>query len=144
MKAIQINEKVFFEQGKAKIQEQSFDLLNEVAQAITETPRIKIIEVQGHTSTEGSDTFNQKLSEERAQAVRDYLVEREVGAERLTAKGYGESKLLVPLDDAGKETQEAKERNRRVEFIILEQDEVKKEVREDQVPEDAAEVEPTQ
>ena len=144
LKAIQINEKVFFEKNKAKIQEQSFDLLNEVAQVINDNPRIKVIEIQGHTSTEGSEAHNQQLSEARAEAVRGYLLERGVTPERLTSKGYGESTLLVPLDEDGEESAEAKERNRRVEFIILEQDEVTREVREDQVPEDAAEVEPAE
>ncbi len=148
LKRIMINEKVFFEYNKADIQEKSYDLLNEVAQVIKDNPRIKRIEIQGHTDHKGSEDYNMELSTERAKSVFDYLVEQGVEAERLTSKGYGESEPLVPLEEGPdgteqEETEEAAAQNRRVEFVILEQEDVKKVVPETEVPEDAAEVEET-
>ncbi|QDG52585.1 OmpA family protein [Persicimonas caeni] len=146
LKRIMINEKVFFEYNKADIQEKSFDLLNEVAQVIKDNPRIKKIEIQGHTDHKGSDDYNMELSDKRAKSVHDYLVEQGVDADRLTSKGYGETDPLVPLEEGQEdkdETEEAAAQNRRVEFVILEQEDVKKVVPETEVPEDAAEVEET-
>ena len=72
------------------------------------------VEVQGHTDSDGSATYNLQLSDSRAQSVMQYLVEAGVDAERLQAKGYGE---VVPIAD--NETDEGKEKNRRVEFKII-------------------------
>jgi outer membrane protein OmpA-like peptidoglycan-associated protein len=143
LKQIMINEKVFFEYDKAAIKEQSHDLLNEVAQVLKDNPRIKQIEIQGHTDHKGSQDYNTELSQKRAQAVHDYLVAQGVAEDRLTAKGYGFSEPLVKLEEGEEESEEAAAKNRRVEFVIREQDDVKKVMSEDEVPEDAAEVEET-
>ena len=111
--SIEINEKIFFETGKAVILPKSFDILNSVAQAMKDYSNISI-EVQGHTDSVGSDSYNLKLSDRRANSVRQYLIEQGVDAERLQAKGYGES---TPIADNA--TEEGKERNRRVEFKII-------------------------
>ncbi len=71
------------------------------------------IEVQGHTDSMGSDTYNQTLSERRAGAVTSYLVSKSVASERITTKGYGES--LPKYDN---ETDDGRAGNRRVEFMI--------------------------
>jgi len=134
---IRINEKVMFEFDKAVIKPESHNLLNTVANTIKENPRIKLIEVAGHTDHEGKRKYNLELSQARAEAVRDYLVEQGVDEARLQAKGYGFDKPLVPLPADGKETEAAAAKNRRVEFNILEQDQVKKIMREDKVPEGA-------
>jgi outer membrane protein OmpA-like peptidoglycan-associated protein len=81
---------------------------------MTDIPTMKI-ELSGHTDSDGSDTYNQKLSENRAKAVVDYLVKRGIKAERMVAVGYGESK---PIDT--NETPEGKQNNRRTELKILE------------------------
>lgn len=73
-------------------------------------PTIKI-KVQGHTDSIGSEQYNLDLSPKRADAVRDYLIKRGVGADRLIAKGLGES---VPI--ATNDTPEGRAENRRVEF----------------------------
>jgi outer membrane protein OmpA-like peptidoglycan-associated protein len=144
MKKINISEKIFFDYNKATIKEKSYQLLNEVATVIKEYDRIKKIEVQGHTDHAGSDEYNQELSQKRAKSVHEYLVDQGVSADRLSFKGYGESKPLVPLEegqDDDDESEEAAAKNRRVEFVILEQSEVKKVLLENEIPEDAAKVE---
>ena len=113
---IVINEKVQFEFNSAKILETSHNLLDEVAKVIKDNPQIKKIQVQGHASAEGSDSHNLKLSDRRAKAVMKYLTGKGgVAKDALSAKGFGEKQLL---DTANPES----ERNRRVEFIITEQD----------------------
>ena len=115
---IVINEKVQFEYNSAKILEVSHSLLDEVAKVIKEHPQIKKIEVQGHASAEGTDDYNLKLSDKRAKAVMKYLTGKAgIAKAMLEAKGLGES---VPIAD--NETEDGKEKNRRVEFHILEQD----------------------
>jgi OmpA-OmpF porin, OOP family len=133
LKAIVINEKVFFDLNKATIKPESFGLLDEVAQVFKDAPQIKRVEIQGHTDTAGPDAKNMKLSDARAKSVMDYLISKGVAADRLVAKGYGESMPLVATEKGKKETPEAAEQNRRVEFIILEQEEVKKKVMENEV-----------
>ena len=110
---IEILEKVFFQQGSSVIQERSYPLLDEVANVLLRNPDIKRVEVAGHTSSEGSLEFNNKLSKDRANAVRDYLVERGVAENHLEAIGYGPSDPLVP-----EKTEADRAKNRRVEFVI--------------------------
>ncbi len=92
---IQINEKVYFELGKAEIKPESFGLLDELAQIMVDTPRIKKVEVQGHTDTAGKDKANLKLSDARAKSVKEYLISKGVDDSRLTSQGYGETMLLA-------------------------------------------------
>ena len=73
-----------------------------------------MVEVAGHTDSMGSEAYNQGLSERRAQSVQDYLVSKGVKAQRLTAKGYGES---MPV--ASNDTDAGRAENRRVELIVL-------------------------
>jgi len=115
---IVINEKVQFELDSDKILEVSHDLLNEVAKVIKENPQLKKIEVEGHASAEGSDAHNLSLSKRRAKAVLKYLTAT-AGVEKglLSSKGYGETRPI-----ADNETEEGREKNRRVEFTILEQE----------------------
>ena len=114
---IVITEKVFFEYNKADIKPISFELLEEVARVVNDTPRLRKIQVEGHTDSDGSESYNLRLSQSRAQSVVDFLVQHGVDANRLVAKGFGES---LPVDTNS--TTEGKAHNRRVEFTILEQD----------------------
>jgi outer membrane protein OmpA-like peptidoglycan-associated protein len=109
--AIRITQTVYFEFDRAVIRSVSFDLLNTVAQVLTDYPDIAV-EVQGHTDSRGQDDYNMRLSEERAQAVRTYLGGRGIAASRLTAHGYGETR---PIDS--NRTSAGRAANRRVEFI---------------------------
>lgn len=72
------------------------------------------IEVAGHTDSRGSDAYNMKLSQQRAEAVRTYLVGKGIAADRLSAKGYGESQPVA--DNA---TDEGRFKNRRVELVRI-------------------------
>jgi len=124
---IEIREKIQFEYNKADIKEVSYDLLNEIAQVIKDNPHIKKIQVEGHASSEGNDAYNMRLSDSRAKAVVAYLVNKGgIPADKLVAKGFGETKPI-----ADNETEEGREKNRRVEFNIIEQDVTKKKVEVD-------------
>lgn len=123
---IEIKEKIQFEYNKAVILPESFSLLDEIAATITKNPHIKKLGIEGHASAEGDPQRNLKLSDERANAVRKYLIDKSVDAGRLTAKGFGAKRPIASNDtDAGKE------QNRRVEFMIVEQDVTQKKVEVD-------------
>ena len=85
----------------------------EIADAI-KTVGGRRFQVAGHTDSKGKDDYNMKLSQERAEAVRNYLISKGIAAERLTAKGYGETKPVA--DNA---TEEGRTQNRRVELQRL-------------------------
>ncbi len=114
---IAINEKIQFEYDKATIMEVSFSLLNEVAAVIKKNPHIKKIQIEGHASSEGDAAHNQRLSDERARSVMAYLVKQGVPKDALIARGYGIDRPIATND-----TPDGREKNRRVEFNILEQD----------------------
>ncbi len=116
-KEITIKKQVQFATDSATILPESDALLTEIADVFLRNPRIRRVEVQGHTDSEGPDEHNQTLSEQRAASVRGWLVAHGVQGERLEAKGYGEKKPLVP-----NVTPQNRARNRRVQFIILDQD----------------------
>jgi outer membrane protein OmpA-like peptidoglycan-associated protein len=82
---------------------------------MSKNPHLKV-EISAHTDNVGSDVYNLKLSDRRAQSVVRYLTEKGANASNLIAKGYGESKPLVAND-----TDENKAKNRRVEMSILEE-----------------------
>ena len=114
---LQILDKVFFELNKAVIRPESYAILYEVAATLNANPQILKIEVQGHTDSRGADKYNLDLSDRRAAAVRTFLIDKgQVDGGRLTSKGYGETQ---PLED--REDEQAWSKNRRVEFIILEE-----------------------
>jgi len=116
---IEIYEKVHFETGKAIIKPDSYQLLDDVADAFLSHSQIKLVQVAGHTDNQGSLESNQQLSQDRAAAVVEYLVNKGVEPTRLQAKGYGETRTIDTND-----TVEGRAANRRVEFNILEQDTV--------------------
>ncbi|MFZ5480192.1 MAG: OmpA family protein [Myxococcota bacterium] len=106
-------EGIRFETGSAKIAASSTAVLDEAARVLVEFPDVRL-EVQGHTDDVGDDAKNLALSQARAQSVADYLASRGVAAERLVAKGYGETQPEVPGT-----TKEARSQNRRVAFVLL-------------------------
>lgn len=110
---LEITEKVFFDTDKATILPQSFPLLDEITTILLDRPDIVRVRIEGHTDSRGGDAYNQRLSEARAQSVRDYLVQHGVEAERLVSEGFGEAR---PLD--ANEVPAAWDLNRRVEFFI--------------------------
>jgi outer membrane protein OmpA-like peptidoglycan-associated protein len=103
-------EGVNFETNKPVLLEGSGQILNRVAESLIAHPEVKV-EVGGHCDSDGSDSYNRKLSERRANTVRDYLIKMGVPAAQLTAKGYGEAQPI-----ADNVTPEGKAANRRVEL----------------------------
>ncbi len=112
---IDIIEKVFFETNKAKILPESFPILDEIARVLQRNQQITLLEIQGHTDKRGKAAKNLELSKKRAAAVREYLIEQGVAADRLISEGYGSTQPVDPRD-----VPEAWEKNRRVDFVILE------------------------
>jgi OOP family OmpA-OmpF porin len=120
---IEIHEKIQFEFDKATIKEASFGLMNEIADVIRKNPQIKRIRIEGYASSEGDPAHNRKLSDDRAKAVMTYLMGHGIPTPELAAVGYG---IEHPIGD--NTTEEGRELNRRVEFLILEQDVTQKKV----------------
>lgn len=120
---IEIHDKIQFDYDKATIKEASFGLMNEIASVMIKNPQIKQIRVEGHASSEGNAEHNRKLSDDRAHSVVKYLTEHGVSPGELTAVGYGADRPIA--DNA---TEAGREQNRRVEFLILEQDVTHKKV----------------
>ena len=114
---ITIKQQVQFALDSAVILPESFGLLTEIADTIIRHSEIRRVEVQGHTDNSGTADHNMILSEQRAEAVRAWLVQHGVQAERLVAKGYGQERPLVPNI-----TQQMRQKNRRVQFIILDKE----------------------
>jgi len=109
---------LIFEVGKAIIKPSSFPYLDELVTVIQDPEALTwSLEIQGHTDNKGGDDYNQKLSEDRANAVKKYLVDKGIKAERIIAKGFGLTKPIATND-----TPEGREKNRRVEFIIRKPD----------------------
>jgi len=113
-KKIELKQTVYFDFNKATIKSVSFPLLDDVAQAMKDNPKIKV-EIQGHTDSVGDDNYNLKLSQKRAESVKAYLVKKGIDSARMVPKGYGEN---VPIAD--NRTTAGRDQNRRVEFVITE------------------------
>jgi OmpA-OmpF porin, OOP family len=110
---ILVLDKVFFSYNATILEAASSAQLDKLVLYLQRNTTMKIL-VKGHTSSEGSDSYNQKLSENRAKAVVDYLTSKGVNGERLSFKGYGKTQPLYP-----NETEENRTKNRRVEFEIM-------------------------
>lgn len=105
---------ILFEFNSFLLKDESYEELRKVAQLMRDNPSLRI-EVSAHTDDVGSDAYNQRLSQRRAESVTDYLVKQEgIERSRIEGKGYGKTKPLVPND-----SDENRAINRRVEFEIL-------------------------
>ncbi|MBK7130616.1 MAG: OmpA family protein [Crocinitomicaceae bacterium] len=104
---------VFFDTGKSTIRPESYPELDRLVKLLNDVPTLKI-ELSGHTDNTGSATLNQQLSQDRAQAVVDYLVSKGINKSRLVAKGYGSDRPVASNDTA-----EGRQENRRTEFEIV-------------------------
>ncbi|MEK6202101.1 MAG: OmpA family protein [Desulfobulbaceae bacterium] len=103
---------ILFEFDKWVIKDDFSHELNQWVDYFQSNPQVTA-EIYGHTDSTGPSAYNQKLSEKRAQAVLNYLVEKGVATERLTARGFGESKPIAPNN-----TSEGRQKNRRVELNL--------------------------
>jgi OOP family OmpA-OmpF porin len=102
---------VTFASGKSTLTPESQTMLNTVAETLKANPTVKV-EVQGHTDSTGKRATNVRISQERADAVKNYLISQGVGADQLTAKGYGPDQ---PVGD--NKTAEGRAQNRRVQLV---------------------------
>jgi outer membrane protein OmpA-like peptidoglycan-associated protein len=110
-----MQEKIYFELGQPTLSRRSLPYLNNVAAALRDHPEVSRLLIQGHTDNLGRPAMNLKLSQARAEAVRNYLImEGGVEAARLQAVGLGASRPQSP-----NETESGREANRRVEFVVL-------------------------
>ncbi len=110
---LDIKERVFFDTGKSSIQQRSFPVLDQVARVLVEHPEVAKVLIEGHTDDVGNAESNRTLSQQRADAVRAYLIMKGVDPGRLASQGFGPDQPLVPNTSP-----EARATNRRVEFII--------------------------
>jgi flagellar motor protein MotB len=106
-------ENIYFETGRSALKPESNRSLNALIEFLKEYENVKV-EIGGHTDNVGSATVNQSISEERAQAVADYVVKQGIPAHRIESKGYGFSKPKT-----SNKTAEGRAQNRRVDFTII-------------------------
>jgi outer membrane protein OmpA-like peptidoglycan-associated protein/tetratricopeptide (TPR) repeat protein len=104
---------IFFDYTKATLRPESQVELERLVKLLNDVPTMKI-EISGHTDKRGDDDSNMRLSQNRAQSVVDFLVSKGISRDRLTAMGYGETKLVSTGT-----TEEDHQQNRRTEFKIL-------------------------
>jgi Outer membrane protein and related peptidoglycan-associated (lipo)proteins len=103
---------VLFETNKATLQSGAQRTVQKVAEFLNQYPERKIL-IEGFTDSQGSDAYNQKLSQERAQAVRDELAKNGVAAQRVDIVGYGEQYPVASNDNSA-----GRQQNRRVEIVV--------------------------
>lgn len=113
---IRLLKQIHFETDSAKILGDSNQLLEEIADVMQTNPKLKKVEIQGHTDNTGTRERNLTLSDARANSVKQWLITAGVDSGRLVAKGYGQDRPLAPNVTAANRA-----RNRRVQFIILDQ-----------------------
>ncbi len=104
---------IFYDYDKATLRPESQVELDRLYKIVANNPSI-IIEISGHTDSDGNDEYNQTLSESRAQSVVDYLKSKGIDSKRIIARGYGETRPI-----ASNATDEGKQENRRTEFKII-------------------------
>jgi len=104
---------IFFDIDKVNFSDKSMVTLNAIATLLIETPSLKV-KIKGHTDNSASETYNQKLSEKRALAAKNYLILKNIDPSRIETVGLGETEPARAND-----SEEGKAYNRRVEFIII-------------------------
>jgi len=109
-----LKEKVFFELDKAELKVSSLQVLDPLVEVLLTHDDIGRVRIEGHTDAQGAADHNQELSQQRAERVMAYLIDQGMPADRLEARGYGESRLLQQGD-----SDDVHATNRRVEFHLL-------------------------
>lgn len=110
---IQILKQVQFATGSAKILSNSFKILDEVVKLMNVNKDVQLVAIEGHTDDRGAVSMNEKLSDDRANSVRQYIIDHGIHPDRLTAKGFGPHRPI-----ADNKTTDGRQKNRRVEFHI--------------------------
>ncbi|MEM7037988.1 MAG: OmpA family protein, partial [Bacteroidota bacterium] len=104
---------IYYDVAKATLRDESVAELDRLVNIMDQNPTL-VIEIGGHTDSDGSESYNQRLSQARSQSVVDYLLDASIGEDRMEARGYGEKEPIVPND-----SKENKQKNRRTEFKVL-------------------------
>ena len=112
-------DKIYFESNKWNLLQDSYNQLDQLVTLLEKHPKMKIA-INGHTDSKGSEAYNKTISNNRCQSVYEYLLNQSIDHKRLEFKGYGET---YPIDT--NDTELGRQNNRRVEFLIIEVDEVK-------------------
>lgn len=111
---IKVSETIRFETGKATIDPGSTYILDEVADILKSNPGISKMTIEGHTDSVGDAALNKQLSQDRADAVKTYIVGKGIDAGRMDAKGFGAEQPIASND-----TEEGRATNRRVAFKVV-------------------------
>lgn len=106
-------EPIYFDSNKDTIKPESFAALDEVFSIILEFPKIQSIQIEAHTDSQGSDTYNLDLSNRRAKSAKEYLIRKGISANQIQSKGFGEVRPI-----GTNSTSQGRAKNRRVEFLI--------------------------
>lgn len=109
---------VSFKVGSAELVPSTLTTLDKTIAGLKKNAKAKV-EIEGHTSSEGGEEYNQKLSEDRANSVRDYMIRKGISKDRVTAVGYGYSR-----PKASNDTEEGRKQNRRIEVRVTNPEEV--------------------
>ena len=113
-------ENIYFDFDQSNIRADAGIELDKLVELLNDNPEIKI-EMSSHTDSVASDSYNIELSQRRAESTVSYLIRKGIAADRLVAKGYGESKPIARnTNPDGTDNPEGRQRNRRTEFKILE------------------------
>ncbi|QEC51818.1 outer membrane protein OmpA-like peptidoglycan-associated protein [Anseongella ginsenosidimutans] len=121
---VQFDSKVLFDFDSYALRDESKDAISQLAEVLNKYDSTEVV-IEGHTDNVGSDTYNQKLSRQRAQAVEDYALSLGIDPGRLSSKGLGEAQPI-----ASNETEAGRQDNRRVQFVIVANEALKKEAEE--------------
>ena len=115
-----IVENIYYDFAKYNLREESKTVIDTtILKILNAYPKI-IVEISSHTDSVGTDQSNMTLSQNRAQSVVNYLIQKGISKERLVAKGYGESKPIAPNSNPdGSDNPEGRQRNRRTEFRVV-------------------------
>lgn len=111
-------ENIYYDLDKADIRPDAAEELDKLVKILKDNPNIRI-ELSSHTDDRASDAYNLDLSQRRAESAVEYLVSQGIGRDRMVARGYGESQLIIP----NATTEEEHQRNRRTEFKVIEVEE---------------------
>ena len=110
-------ENIYYDYDKANIRHDAAIELDKVVELLVENPGI-IIELGSHTDSRGSDAYNLNLSQRRADSAVKYIIDNGIDKDRITAKGYGETRLLNRCSNGVRCSEEEHQLNRRTEFKV--------------------------
>lgn len=121
---VQFDSKVLFDFDSYALRAESKDAIAQLAEVLNKYDSTEVV-IEGHTDNVGTDDYNLKLSRQRAEAVEDYALSLGVDRGRLSSKGYGEAQPI-----SSNETETGRQENRRVQFVIVANEALKKEAEE--------------